>query len=112
MGWIALWMTVGCGGDEMTDGGCTYDDLPGTCTFTQVQAGADLTFTYASEDGATTDDGMVSIGDGGTPPDQACLDALGVAADQQVECVQRTITSGTCTPTVWDFPSLDLDVCL
>ena len=92
-------------------GGCTYTETHGTCTFVDAVGGAEVTFEFVSDDGATTDSDILSVGDGGTPPTQACLDELGVAAGVAVGCTRGVIDEGACSPEVNSFDDFDTNEC-
>jgi hypothetical protein len=96
----------------MLGGECTYTETHGTCSFVDAVGGADVTFDFVSDDGATTDTYTLYVGDGGAPPTQACLDELGVAAGVEVGCTQGTIDEGTCSPAVYTFDDFDTNDCL
>lgn len=111
---MALWL--GCDAGEkydstMMDGGpCTYTEIHGTCTFTNVTADQEVAFHFVSDDGAMQEDDIVVIGDG-APPTQACIDAWNIAQDQAVGCTFLSIESGTCSPTGIRFDDFEVDRC-
>ncbi len=102
---------VGCG-DPPAGGACSYEETHGTCTFVDATAGADVTFDFVSDDGAVTDSDILTVGDGGTAPTQACLDELGISAGASVGCTRGTIVEGTCSPTVYSFDDFSTNDCL
>jgi hypothetical protein len=106
---LPVLLLIAC--EPKVGGECTYEDLPGTCTFVDAAGGAPVTFDFASEDGAVTDSDTFTIGDG-SDPDQACLDTLGITAGASFDCVQRTMTDGACTPVIYEFADFDGGECL
>ena len=96
----------------MVGGACTYTETHGTCTFVDAVGDAEVTFDFASDDGAITDTYTLFVGDGGSPPTQACLDELGVAPGVEVGCTRGAIDEGTCSPVVYAFDDFDTNDCL
>jgi len=96
----------------MVGGPCAYEDLHGTCTFVDATGGAEVTFGFVSGDGSLTDSHVLVVGDGGTPPTQACLDELGITAGLVVGCTRSTLTEGTCSPKVFSFDDFRTNDCL
>jgi hypothetical protein len=109
---VAVLSLTACEEPAIVGGDCTYEDTHGTCTFVDATGGADVTFDFVSDDGSVTDSDSLVVGDGGTPPTQACLDELGIAPGASVGCTMRNITSGTCSPVVYAFDDFDTNECL
>ncbi len=93
-------------------GECSYEETHGTCTFVEATGGADVTFDFLSDDGTVTEDDSLSVGDGGAPPTQDCLDTLGIAPGVEVGCTLQRITDGTCTPVIFAFDDFSVNECL
>jgi hypothetical protein len=109
---VATLCLTACEEGGPVGGDCAYEDTHGTCTFVDAAGGADVTFDFVSDDGTVTDSDTLVVGDGGTPPTQACVDELGIAAGVSVGCSLRNITSGTCTPVIFAFDDFDTNECL
>lgn len=110
-------------------GGCTYESYPGTCTITAVKqteqsqaqkttsggpgyAGYDVSYTYAPADDA-------DLGDAGTGehqlklanswyPGSEFLSKYGIADGKTFACTLKVRKTGACTPTVFEFPTINL----
>ena len=84
--------------------------------FTQAAPGADATVLLdpntLSDDGTVTESDSLSVGDGGAPPTQDCLDTLGIAPGVEVGCTLKRITDGTCTPVIFAFDDFSVNECL
>ena len=93
-------------------GECSYEETHGTCTFVEATGGAEVTFDFVSDDGTVTESDALSVGDGGTPPTQDCLDTLDIAPGVEVGCTLERITDGTCTPVLFAFDDFSPDECL
>ena len=96
----------------MVGGECSYEETHGTCTFVEATGGADVTFDFLSDDGSVTESDSLSVGDGGAPPTQDCLDTLGIAPGVEVGCTLKRITDGTCTPVTFAFDDFSVNECL
>ncbi len=113
---LPLLVLTACSGVLSTSSStCTYDDIDGTCTFTEVTPDAQVAFTFRSNDLSVTESGTVLIGDDATAPDQACIDELGIEVDQQVDCSRSELSSsagdGDCEAVQWDFDAFDTRDC-
>lgn len=109
-------------------GGCTYADYPGTCPVTGVKAnkassqqgteaagpgypGYVITFTYDAKEGA--DGGEAGAGEhrltlmNGWYPGPKFVSKYAIAEGKTFACSLKVRTSGACTPTVFEFPTID-----
>jgi hypothetical protein len=107
---VLLLSLLACDG-ELSGGVCTYTDTEGTCTFTEVTADSNVSFDFVADDFSVSESGTLVIGDGGTPPDQECIDTLGIAVDDALSCTLRTLSSGTCAPEEFEFDDIDPEDC-
>ena len=98
--------------DDFVGGECTYTEIHGTCTFGDAVGGEEVRFDFLSDDGTVVDSHTLVVGDGGTPPTQACLDELGLATGVAVGCTRGAIEEGTCSPVVYAFDDFDTADCL
>lgn len=110
-------------------GGCTYADYPGTCTITAVNqteasqaqttvsggpgyAGYDVTYTYAPAEGS--DPGGAGAGEHQLKltnswfPGEKFLSKYGISDGKSFACTLKVRKTGACTPTVFEFPEIDL----
>ncbi len=110
-------------------GECTYVDYPGTCTITAVKqteasqaqktvsggpgyAGYDVAYTYAPAEGS--DPGVAGAGEhplrltNSWYPGEKYLSKYGIADGKSFACTLKVRKTGTCTPTVFEFPTIDL----
>ncbi|MES2640662.1 MAG: hypothetical protein V4850_14300 [Myxococcota bacterium] len=113
---LPLLALVACGGTLSTSSStCSYDDIDGICTFTNVTPDAQVTFDFWSNDLSVNDTGSVLIGDEGTAPDQACIDELGIELDDTVYCSRSVLTEsggdGDCAPVEWEFDDFETRDC-
>ena len=67
---------------------------------------------FSFEGGGVSDKGSLQVAPPGAGPDAACLERLGLAAGKVVDCTRMTITSGTCTPVVYDVGGLNAASCM
>lgn len=113
---LPLLALVACGGTLTTSSStCSYDDVDGTCTFTEVTPDAQVTFTFRSNDLSMNETGSVLIGDELTAPDQACIDELGIVLDDTVDCSRSELTDsagdGACEAVQWEFDDFETRDC-
>jgi|GEM_PF-1174426 len=108
-------------------GPCTYADHPGTATILAVTPalpdkdvptppypGMTVTYVFASDrplppqgihlEGKVQTMTLVN----GWPPGRKFLEKYGVRPGAALPCVLRVITSGTCTPLLFEFPGINL----
>ena len=114
--------------DRKIGGGCTYADYPGTCTITGVKAseasslqstqaggpgypGYVITFSYAAKEGTAAVEGGAGEHTltlmNGWYPGPKFVSKYGVAEGKTFECTLKVRKTGACTPTVFDFPTID-----
>lgn len=105
----------------LVGGPCRYVDYPGRATIVAVtpagQAGTpamDVTFTFAP-DRPISGDPLYEPGKvhhltliGGSAPSPRFVQRYGLRPGLPLPCRLRTIRKGTCTPVLFDFPTLDL----
>ena len=115
---------------DPTGSGCSYVRITGTAQITEVATPpaseyacrndpVRVVFTFAPNDAAlagchvdppaTTYTFTIAAG---AHPSRACATALGLTAGASVPAVRGEIADGTCTPVVFDWPTLDLDACI
>lgn len=127
-----------CAGGMKTGAGriggpCAYHDYPGTATITRVEKtdasreqgtassgpgyeGYEVWFRFVTEQPVAEEwarEGMArehlfQLANSWYPGDRY-LRRYGLAAGKSYRCVLKVIVSGTCTPTVFDFPELKRD---
>ncbi len=114
---------------RVAGGPCDYVDVAGTCTVRTVEdASANdfrceggpqskkVTFEFVPTDasakleygGADPARDVLTAG-GGQLPSAGWLQANSVAEGASFGCTRKHITGGTCSPVVWEFPTLKLD---
>jgi hypothetical protein len=102
--------------------GCTYADTPGTATVTlidvppanlyncpsdPVQVVFDFTPTDTTLAKAYSKGRRVTVGSGANP-NRAYILSKGFAVGKVLPCIRQDVRSGSCSPTVFTFPGIDL----
>lgn len=97
---LALALAAAC--NPVIGGECTYQHQPGQCHFTQVPTdGGLITFTFTQ----SSDGGVSEASNPGRSA--ACLASNGIAAGSTVACVRQDLSTGTCTPRLYELSTLD-----
>lgn len=117
------------GPDRTVGGACSYADIGGTCTIGALvdapvgefrcEGGSPskkVPFRFAATDpsakleygGPDPAQDTLTVG-GGMHPSAGWLEANGVKEGASFACTRKHITSGTCSPVVWTFPTLKVD---
>lgn len=112
------------------DGGpCKYVDTPGVATIVSVESAdpdalnctndpVEVIFDYQPDDPASADLAVtgrrLKISEGVNPP-REWVESEGLIVGSQHVCIRRDITSGTCTPLLFEFADVDyeagIDLC-
>ncbi len=131
---ILFWISVvwlGCisfargGGQVITGGPCTYKDYPGTATITSITPApntygaarqkyvvkfsfatdAEIQEEFARAEGKEFELRLVNS----TYPGPKFLEKYDIRVGKVFDCVMKVIVKGTCSPRVFEFPSIRLD---
>ncbi len=114
-------------GREMKLGGeCTYKQIPGTATITQVseadpaayscKSGVTVLFSFKPEDPLAvknylfpqnSDDRQRLTVGAGMNPSRRWAEKKGLTVGSTHRCVRKEITKGACTPVLFVFPEID-----
>jgi len=112
-----LWI---CGNFLLWGGPCGYIDTSGTATIASVVAGDPndlncsndpvvVTFDFEPDDPnnakLAVNGVQLRISEGVNPP-REWVESEGLAVGSQHDCVRRDITTGTCTPLLFEFPKV------
>ncbi len=125
---ISLLMIAGLSGcvgpqQKTTEGGpCDYVNIKGTAHIIAVERATkgpnncknpvSVVFNFMPLDGAagganrSYKNQRLTLGEGQNPPG-AWVNAQGIKVGSRLSCVRQEITSGTCTPVLYSFPSLN-----
>lgn len=107
---------------------CTYTKIPGTITIISVEPAPEnenncrdavkVTFTFTPTDPTAreryacpgwSDEGRVFTVGGGLNPNREWVKGKGIAAGTRHTATRNEIRSGTCTPVLFRFSSIDTD---
>ncbi len=103
-------------------GGCCYGETPGTATVTAIEVPpstlyncpkdpVQVIFDFAPTDASLTSayakGRRVTVGSGANP-NRAYIMAKGFSVGKVLPCVRQDIRSGSCSPTDYKFPGIDL----
>jgi hypothetical protein len=121
---LMLTANLGLGNIDPPFGGpCEYADTPGIATIVSIDAPdpddlncsndpVEVTFDFVPDDPASAHlaaaDVRLRISEGVNPP-RAWVEDEGLTVGSQHVCVRRDITSGTCTPLLFEFSEVDYE---
>jgi len=106
-------------------GGCSYSDVKGICTIVSIQKtseslaqeqieggpgykGYDVKFSFQPEGGNTeAKQGSLLLGNSWYPGSRF-LEKYGISVGAEFSCTKSTIKTGTCSPTVFSFSTIDI----
>jgi hypothetical protein len=121
---IVVWILPSCDDNPMPGGRCTYNEFPGTARIREVmpdtlnETCSNAMFVYCdfSPDDPNAPDKykFPSFSDtnqlfqlSGYQPPASWLAAQGIEAGSEFPCIRKEITSGTCEPYKFEFPTID-----
>lgn len=103
----------------MVGGPCEYRSYPGQAEIVSVAPSAaaagrfDVRFRFIPDGAVEEPLGKAALGrtfsllpEREMPPDRAFVEAFDIRPGKRYPCTLRVITRGTCTPILFDFPSL------
>ncbi len=104
--------------DSEDDGGCAYDEIPGTAVIDSVETAPDdqsncvdaveVLFTFTPTDPALPADAEYPflVGDGKNP-NRDWAEAKGLIVGSTHDVLKSEETSGVCTPILYEFTNID-----
>ena len=111
---------MGQGCLNVVGGPCEYDVVEGSATIDSVDAAlvqdgdctndpVVVTFTFMPDGGTTGDEitGLTLTISSGLNPPRTWVESEGLTAGTVHRCEQQTITSGTCTPIIYEFTGVN-----
>jgi len=109
--------------DTVSGGACAYTETVGRATILSLNKAhpgdnnceknpVEVAFDFTPDDplraNARTDKNKrLTVGDGRNPPREYVI-GKGLAIGTTHRCIRKSITKGTCTPLLFEFPSIDL----
>ncbi len=137
-GLLSLGLIIGCGSDSDNDsdeaeppiagGTCEYTSVSGVATIVSVEAaGSDetncsndpvkVTFSFVPDDATATQsytityisDDSIELQVSSANPPSEWVQAEGLTVGSEHPCVRKEITSGTCTPLIFELTDVDYE---
>lgn len=125
---LTVSLVAACGAAPLkkVGGPCTYNKIPGIITITSIEKAPEdesnckdavkVMFTFTPTDPTAqknyaapgwSDEGQIFTVGGGTNPNREWVERKGITAGQNYGATRNEIRSGTCTPVIFEFTSID-----
>jgi hypothetical protein len=123
---LLVFVSFACWGGGMIVGGpCEYKQYPGKAVITSITPGTEpgktpgesyvVKFTFSPEQeiqeefARTAGKEFLLLLTNSTYPGPRFLEKYGIRVGKVFDCVMKVIVKGTCTPRIFEFPSIRLD---